>query len=82
LLEENLAKEHISHLDLRQELRQQGVVKISQVSKAVFETCGKISVIVKEDEPEPVANERLLEEMVAIRRELADLKENLIFKES
>jgi len=82
LLEENLAKEHISHLDLRQELRQQGVVKISQVSKAVFETCGKISVIVKEDEPEPVANERLLEELVAIRRELADLKENLIFKES
>lgn len=82
LLEENLAKEHISHLDLRQELRQQGVAKISQVSKAVLEACGKISVIVKEDEPEPVANEQLLEELAAIRRELAELKKNLALKES
>ncbi len=82
LLEENLAKEHISHLDLRQELRQQGVVNTSQVSKAVLETCGKVSVILKEDEPEPVANEQLLQELAALRLELAELKKNLILKES
>lgn len=82
LLEDNLAKEHISQFDLRQELRQQGVAKISQVSKAVLEACGKMSVIVKEDEPASVANEQLLEELVIIRRELAELKKNLTLKES
>lgn len=75
LLEKNLAKEHLSHLDLRQELRKQGVAKISQVSKAVLEACGKVSVILKEDEPEPVDNGQLLDELTAIRRELAELKE-------
>ena len=82
LLEENLAKEHISHLDLRQELRKQGVAKISQVSKAVLEACGKVSVILKEDGPELVDNRQLLDELMAIRRELAELKKNLIPKES
>lgn len=82
MLEKNMAKEHISHSDLRQELRQQGVVKVSQVSKAVLEACGKISVIVKDDELEPVANQQLLDELAAIRQELAELKKELILKES
>lgn len=82
LLEENLAKEHISYLDLRQELRKQGVAKISQVSKGVLEACGKISVILKEDGPEQIDNGQLLDELMAIRRELAELKKNLILRES
>ncbi len=82
LLEENMAKEHISHFDLRQELRQQGVAKISQVSKAVLEACGKISVILKEDEPEPVSNGKLLDELAALRQELAELKEKFSLRES
>lgn len=81
LLKENMARENISLSDLRQELRQQGVVNISQVSKAVLEACGKISVILKEDQ-EPVANRQLLEELTLIRQELADLKERFRYRES
>ncbi|NLW49113.1 MAG: DUF421 domain-containing protein [Firmicutes bacterium] len=84
MLEENMAKEHISYSDLQQELRQQGVVKISQVSKAVLEACGKVSVIVKEDEPESEVdlNRQLNYELAAIRQELAELKQALMLKES
>jgi uncharacterized membrane protein YcaP (DUF421 family) len=84
MLEDNMAKEHISYSDLRQELRQQGVVKLSQVSKAVLEACGKVSVIVKEDEDETEvdANRQLNDELAAIRQELAELKQALMLKES
>lgn len=82
MLEDNMAKEHISYSDLRQELRQQGVVKLSQVSKAVLEACGKISVIVKEDGEERDTNRHLNEELVALRRELAELKKALLVKET
>lgn len=82
MIEENMAREHISRSDLSQELRQQGVVKISQVSKAVLEACGKISVIVKEDEELPAANAQLIDELVRIRQELTDIKEKLALRES
>lgn len=82
MLEDNMAKEHISYSDLRQELRQQGVVKIAQVSKAVLEACGKISIIVKDDEHEPDTNQRLLKELAAIRHELAELKQTMVLKEN
>lgn len=81
MLEDNMAKEHISYSDLRQELRQQGVVNLSQVSKAVLEACGKISVIVKEDGEEADASRHLKEELAALRLELAELKEALLVKE-
>ncbi len=76
LLEENLAKEHLSMADLRQELRKLGVSKISQVSQAVFEACGKFSVILKE-EPEPIscADQLLMEEVRLLREEVKGLKE-------
>lgn len=82
MLEDNMAKEHISYSDLRQELRQQGIVSLSQVSKAVLEACGKISVIVKEDDEEAEANRYLKEELAALRRELAELKKALLGKET
>lgn len=83
MLENNMAKEHISYSDLRQELRQQGVVKISQVSKAVLEACGKISVIVKEDEEQTDnLNQRLNDELAAIRQELVEIKQALLPKEN
>ncbi len=83
MIEENMAREHISLSDLRQELRQQGVVQISQVSKAVLEACGKISVIVKEEEEEePSANKQLIAELAGIRQELAELKEKIRIRES
>lgn len=82
MLEDNMAKEHISYSDLRQELRQQGVVNLSQVSKAVLEACGKISVIVKEDGEEADASRHLKEELIALRLELAELKKALLVKET
>lgn len=82
MLEKNMAKEHISYSDLRQELRQQGVMKISEVSKAVLEACGKISVIAKDNEQQLDANQQLLDELAAIRHELAELKQTLVLKEN
>lgn len=80
LLEKNLAKEHISMADLRQELRKLGVSKISQVSQAVFEACGKFSVILKE-EPEPISrqgtDQLLMEEVRLLREEVKLLKETI-----
>ena len=82
-LEKNLAREHISRADLNQELRKQGVARISQVSQATLEACGKFSVILKEDEG--VANQQKLQdlleqsllEVASLRRELTELKTDL-----
>jgi uncharacterized membrane protein YcaP (DUF421 family) len=73
LLEGNLAKEHLSLADLRQELRKLGVAKISQVSQAIFEACGKFSVILKEEE-ELVSNQQLLHELKRLQQELEEIK--------
>ncbi len=75
LLEDNLLKEHLTLADLRQELRKQGVAKISLVSQAVFEACGKLSIILKEEE-QP-SNLQLQQELVSIREELNELREIL-----
>ena len=81
ILEGNLANEHISMADLRQELRKQGVSRVSQVSQAVLEACGKFSVIIK-DEAETVSNQDLLQEISALRYEIEQLKEAfLVVKE-
>jgi uncharacterized membrane protein YcaP (DUF421 family) len=77
-ISENLAREHISPTDLKQELRKQGVARIGQVSEAVLEACGNFSVITKE-EPELVSNQQLLEEVTLLRQELRELKEFLAF---
>lgn len=82
-LEKNLAREHISRADLNQELRKQGVARISQVSQATLEACGKFSVILKEDEA--AANQQKLQdlleqsllEVASLRRELTELKTDL-----
>lgn len=74
LMEENLAKEHISLADLRQELRKLGVSKISQVSQAIFEACGKFSVILKE-EADSISNQQILQEVKLLHQEIQELKE-------
>ncbi|HBF39997.1 MAG TPA: hypothetical protein DDW50_22160 [Firmicutes bacterium] len=76
LMEKNLAKEHISMADLRQELRKLGVSKLSQVSQAVFEACGKFSVILKE-ETESITNQQLMNEIELLRSEVKRLTEAL-----
>lgn len=76
LLEENLAKEHISRSDLYQELRKQGVSKVAKVSKAILEACGKFSILLK-DEPECSTEQQILQEIQALRREVQALNEVL-----
>jgi len=75
LIEENLAREHISYADLRQELRKQGVSRISKVSKAILEACGKFSVILKEEEDEGSLELQILDELQSLRREVNQLKQ-------
>lgn len=50
IIEESLRRENISLADLRQELRKEGVARISEVKEAVLEACGKLSVIPVEEE--------------------------------
>lgn len=75
LIEENLAREHISYSDLRQELRKQGVSRISKVSKAILEACGKFSVILKEEEDEGNFEQQILDELKSLRNEVNQLKQ-------
>lgn len=78
LIEENLAKEHISHADLHQELRKQGVSNISRVSTAFLEACGKFSVIVKEADEENFELQ-LFQEITALRHEVKELRELIAY---
>ncbi len=75
LIEENLAREHISYADLRQELRKQGVSRISKVSKAILEACGKFSVILKEEDEEESLEQQILDELKSLRNEINRLKQ-------
>lgn len=77
LLEKNLAKEHISQSDLRQELRKQGVSSISKVSKAVLESCGHFSVIVDDDTKVWNLDEEILHELLSLRQEIQEIKAQL-----
>lgn len=79
IIEENLAKEHISRSDLRQELRRQGVSDVAQVSRAILEACGKFSVILKDDEADNL-NLNILREVTALRQEVQELKANLLLE--
>lgn len=72
LLEDNLAKEHISRSDLYQELRKQGVSKVAKVSKAILEACGKFSILLKDDQ-EYSTEQQILQEIQALRREVQAL---------
>jgi uncharacterized membrane protein YcaP (DUF421 family) len=81
MLEENLAKEHISQADLRQELRKQGVLKLSRVSRAILEACGKFSVIVKDDPETEATHQTLLVEITTLRQEIRELKARLLPEE-
>lgn len=77
LVKANLAKEHISYADLSQELRKQGVSKISKVETAMLEACGKFSVILKEEEDESM-EQNILQEIKALRMELDRLRTDLV----
>ncbi|HOJ76794.1 MAG TPA: DUF421 domain-containing protein [Bacillota bacterium] len=80
MIEENLAREHISHADLRQELRKQGISRISKVAAAILEPCGKFSIIERETEEEDLY-QQLFQEIDVLKQELRELKELLQNKE-
>lgn len=50
LIEENMVKEKISYFDIRKELRDHGIDDESQIKVATIESCGKFTVILKEEE--------------------------------
>lgn len=72
IIERNLAREHISLSDLRQELRKQGISDLSRVSRAVLESCGQFSVICLDD-----VNSQSESDENSIHCELAQIKAEL-----
>lgn len=50
ILKENMRKEKFNLYDLRQELRKKGIDNETEVEKGIIEACGKISIILKEEE--------------------------------
>lgn len=79
LMPENLAREHVSLADLKQELRKEGVSQISSVKEALLEACGKFSVILKDD-VEPMSREESrdqFEEMAGLKEDIGEVKKLL-----
>lgn len=75
----NLRREHVSIADLKQELRKQGVARLSDVDKALLEACGKFSVILKDDE-EPMSRRETLsqfDEIALLRKDLEEIRSML-----
>ncbi len=58
VIRENLMKEKFNLDDLMQELRKKGIRDINEVERAILESCGGFSVVVKEEE-EPVKRKDL-----------------------
>ncbi len=58
VIKENLLREKFNVDDLMQELRKKGIRDINEVERAILESCGGFSVVVKEEE-EPVKRKDL-----------------------
>lgn len=58
ILKKNLLREKFNIDDLMQELRKKGIRDINEVERAILESCGGFSVVVKEEE-EPVKRKDL-----------------------
>ena len=58
IIKKNLAREKFNVDDLLQELRKQGIRDIDEVDKGILESCGKFSVILREED-EPVSRRDL-----------------------
>ncbi len=50
LIQDNMDKEKISLYDIRKELRDSGIIDESQVKVATIESCGKVTVVLKEED--------------------------------
>lgn len=75
----NLRREHVSIADLKQELRKQGVARISDIDRALLEACGKFSVILKDDE-EPMSRRETLsqfDEIAGLKNDVAEIRSML-----
>ena len=72
IIPRNLRRENISRHDLQQELRRQGIDEISLVERAVFETSGHISFVLKKDDG--VSREKERPELAEIREELRNIR--------
>ena len=73
ILRKNLAREKFNVDDLLQELRKHGIRDIDEVDKGILESCGKFSVILREED-EPVTRRDLGLKPVR-RNEILTIKE-------
>lgn len=72
LVEENMKKEKISYYDIRKELRDHGITNESQVKVGTIESCGKITVILKEEE-DVVSNKDFQKEIDKLNKTINNL---------
>ena len=76
LIKENMKKEKISDYDMKKELRDHGIVDQSMVDVATIESCGKITVVLK-DEDDAVTNKHFKSEFGNVKEEIDKLNKSL-----
>lgn len=76
LIKENMKKEKISDYDIKKELRDHGIVDESMIEVATIESCGKITVILK-DEDDAVTNRYFKSEFENVKNEIDKLNKSL-----
>lgn len=76
VIEANMKKEKISDYDIKKELRNHGVTDKSMVDIATIESCGKITVVLK-DENDVVTNKDFKKEFGKIKKDIDKLNKTL-----
>lgn len=76
VIEANMKKEKISDYDIRKELRNHGVTDKSMVDIATIESCGKFTVLLKE-ENDVVTNKSFKEEFNMVKKDIDKLNKTL-----
>ena len=76
VIEANMKKEKISDYDIKKELRNHGVTDKSMVDIATIESCGKITVVLK-DENDVVTNKDFKKEFGKVKKDIDKLNKTL-----
>lgn len=76
LIKENMKKEKISDYDIKKELRDHGILDMTMIDVATIESCGKITVVLK-DEDDTVTNKYFKSEFGNVKKEIDKLNKSL-----
>lgn len=76
LIKKNMSKEKISYYDVKKELRNHGVTDESMVEVATIESCGKFTVVLKE-EGDTVINKDFKSEFGKVKKDIEKLNKTL-----